>query len=108
MQSDNFNAERSHSLFFRSHGKWPNSESISEELKDFPEFNDSVINYPQRLLLERNVLKKELLSIGSDLSIAELLFGRIKDRGRMWQGSFDAPGETFSQSDLLRVKPNIS
>lgn len=72
-------------IFFRGHGNWPNSESVGEELEAFPELNDSTINYPARLMEAREVLRTELLSIGSDLSIAEVLSHHIKDYGRMWQ-----------------------
>ena len=95
-------------IFFRGHHNWPNSEAIREELENFSEFNDATIDYPQRLMKARDVLRKELLSIGTDLSIAELLSSRIKDHGKMWQGFFDASDETFSESDLRGVKPKLS
>jgi RNA recognition motif-containing protein len=72
-------------IFFRGRGNWPNSKSVSEELKAFPELSNSAINYPARLMEAREVLRTELLSIACDLSIAEVLSKRIKDYGRMWQ-----------------------
>lgn len=94
-------------IFFRAHGNWPNLESVRVALQDFSEFDDSVIDYPQRLMLAREVLRKKLLSIGSDLSIVEVLFGSIKDRNMMWQEPLGAHGDTIAQSGLLRVKRNI-
>lgn len=95
-------------IFFREHGNWPNLESVRGALQDLSGFDDSIIDYPQRLMQAREVLREKLLSIGSDLSIVEVLSGCIKDRNRMWQEPVHEHGETFPQSDLLRVKRNIS
>lgn len=94
-------------IFFREHGNWPNVESVHWALQDFSEFDDSA-EYSQRLMDARGVLRGNLLSIGSNLSIAEEIFGDIKDRNRMWQEPFGAHGETFDPSDLIRVKRNIA
>lgn len=95
------------SIFFRGHGKWPNLASVNLALEDFPELNDSIINYADRLMRAREVLRMELQFIGSDLSIANQLSLCIEDRDRMSQMPPDILGETFRHSDLLRVKPKI-
>ncbi|MHB1619700.1 MAG: DUF6166 domain-containing protein [Sulfuricella sp.] len=97
-----------HRILFLEHGTWPNLESVREELEGFPEFNDSAIAYSERLMLARELLGGNLLSIGSDLSIVKQLSGHIKDRDSIWHVPLGAHGETFAQSDLLRVKRNIS
>lgn len=97
-----------HRIFFLPHGNWPNLQSVRDELQVYSEFDDSVIDYPQRLMLARGVLSKNLLSIGCDLSIARIFSERIKDRDYMWHSPLGAHGETFAQSDLFREKRDIS
>lgn len=98
-----------HCIFFRTHGNWPNVESVSGKLKDFSELDDSAIaHYSKRLMRAREALNKELLAIGSDLSIVEELSSRIKVCNKMCQEPLRAHDETFDQSDLIRVKRNIS
>jgi hypothetical protein len=74
-----------HRIFFKSHGNWPDINSVKDELEKYPELNDAAIDYPARLMHAREVLRQALVSIGSDLSIASKLFARIKDRSKMWQ-----------------------
>lgn len=74
-------------IFFRGHGNWPNSKSVSDALEEFSELKDSAANYADRLIQARDVLRKELLSIGCDLSITDKLSLRIVGRDRMWQKS---------------------
>jgi hypothetical protein len=96
-------------IFFRSHGNWPNCESVRGRLEDFPEFDDSVIDsYAQRLVKACDVLNGELVAIGSDLSIVGELFGRVKDRSKLGQEHLGKKSETFDQRDLIRPQRNLS
>ncbi|MBA4382960.1 MAG: hypothetical protein C0406_10380 [Sideroxydans sp.] len=85
-----------HRIFFIAHGNWPNLESVRGELQNFFEFEDSAINrYSHRLMRAREILNKELLCIGSDLSIVKELSGRIKERSKMWQVPLGVHSETL-------------
>lgn len=95
-------------ILFRTTDIWPKLETVRIQLGKFPEFNDSVIDYPQRLMLAREVLKEKLWSIGSDLSIAKELANKVIDRNRGMPEFQDASSGTFFKSDLPRVKRNIS
>lgn len=95
-------------ILFLPHGNWPNLQSVRDELRDYSEFEDSLIDYPQRLMLAREVLGAKLLPIGCDLSIAKIISDRIKNRDDMWQAPLGVHGKTFAQSDLFRDKQGIS
>lgn len=94
-----------YNIFFRVGDIWPKLETVRRELREFPEFNDSVIDFPKRLMLAREILMEKLWSIGCSLLIAEEIAGNIKDR---YRELFDANSESFLQADLLREKRNIS
>ena len=83
-----------HRIFFRAHGDWPSSKLIRDQLEGFPEFDGALIDYPMRLMQARDLLEGQLLSIGSNLSIAEVLSYRIKNRNSLWQEPMGA-GEVF-------------
>lgn len=87
-------------LFFREVG-WRQDESLLQwSVNQFTDLRKSEVNYSQRLFQAREVLKDELLSIGSDLSVAETIFERIDDRNKMWRSAFDE-SEVISKEDLL-------
>lgn len=90
------------SFFFHPHGKWPNLDALSGRLEEFPEFYDSLSSYSQRLMDAREVLRKELLSIGTDLLIVKKLTELTKDVDKMWQECIDLSDESFDENDLIR------
>ncbi len=93
-----------YSIFFLNEGDWSNSAFVPQKLLGFIEFEKSDF-YPQRLIQAREILRKELLLIGSDLSIAEELWSNVENKNMMWKNPFI--NETLPPNFKLRKSRKI-